>query len=157
LRAIGLQPEQRVLMLMADTPGLVAVYLAAMRVGAIPVPVSTMLPADALAGVRLAASAGEALPEALYRRWTSHFGIDILDGLGMTEMLHIFLSNQSGRVRAGTTGVAVPGYDLRLLDEAGTRCRTARPARCASGESRRRPATGAGTTRLAGVMLHQPG
>ena len=77
------------------------------------------LPPDALAGVRLAASAGEALPAALYQRWTSHFGIDIIDGLGMTEMLHIFLSNQPGRVRPGTTGIAVPGYDLRLLDEAG--------------------------------------
>jgi benzoate-CoA ligase family protein len=77
------------------------------------------LPPDALAGVRLAASAGEALPAALYHRWTRHFGIDIIDGLGMTEMLHIFLSNQPGRVRPGTTGVAVPGYDLRLLDEDG--------------------------------------
>ncbi|MGH3231865.1 MAG: benzoate-CoA ligase family protein [Streptosporangiaceae bacterium] len=77
------------------------------------------LPPDALAGVRLAASAGEALPPALYRRWTSHFGADILDGIGMTEMLHIFLSNRPGQVRPGTTGVAVPGYDLRVLDEAG--------------------------------------
>ena len=74
---------------------------------------------DTLAGVRLAASAGEALPAPLYHRWTRHFGIDIIDGLGMTEMLHIFLSNRPGRVRAGTTGVAVPGYDLRLLDDAG--------------------------------------
>src|SRR5579875_1960702 len=77
------------------------------------------LPADALAAVRLAASAGEALPAALYQRWTSQFGVDILDGIGMTEMLHIFLSNRPGQVRPGTTGVAVPGYDLRLLDEAG--------------------------------------
>ncbi len=77
------------------------------------------LPPDAMAGVRLAASAGEALPAALYTRWTSHFGADILDGIGMTEMLHIFLSNRPGAVRAGTTGVAVPGYDLRLLDESG--------------------------------------
>jgi benzoate-CoA ligase family protein len=75
------------------------------------------LPADALGGVRLAASAGEALPASLYRRWTGHFGVDILDGIGMTEMLHIFLSNRPGRVRPGTTGVAVPGYDLKLLDE----------------------------------------
>jgi benzoate-CoA ligase family protein len=75
------------------------------------------LPADALAGVRLAASAGEALPAALYQRWTGHFGVDIIDGIGMTEMLHIFLSNQPGRVRPGTTGVAVPGYDLKLVDE----------------------------------------
>jgi benzoate-CoA ligase family protein len=77
------------------------------------------LPANALAGVRLAASAGEALPAALYQRWTSHFGIDILDGIGMTEMLHIFLSNRPGAVRPGTTGVAVPGYDLRVLGEDG--------------------------------------
>ncbi len=77
------------------------------------------LAADALAGVRLAASAGEALPAPLYERWTSHFGVDILDGIGMTEMLHIFLSNRPGQVRAGTTGVAVPGYDLRVLDESG--------------------------------------
>ena len=77
------------------------------------------LPGDALAGVRLAASAGEALPAALYGRWTSHFGVDILDGIGMTETLHIFLSNREGQVRAGTTGVAVPGYDLRIVDENG--------------------------------------
>jgi benzoate-CoA ligase family protein len=75
------------------------------------------LPVDALGGVRLAASAGEALPAALYHRWTSHFGVDIIDGIGMTEMLHIFLSNRPGAVRAGTTGVAVPGYDLKLVDE----------------------------------------
>ena len=72
---------------------------------------------DALGGVRLAASAGEALPAALYQRWTSHFGIDIIDGIGMTEMLHIFLSNAPGAVKPGTTGVAVPGYDLKLVDE----------------------------------------
>jgi benzoate-CoA ligase family protein len=75
------------------------------------------LPPDALAGVRLAASAGEALPASLQARWTAHFGADILDGIGMTEMLHIFLSNRPGQVRAGTTGVAVPGYHLKLIDE----------------------------------------
>ena len=75
------------------------------------------LAADALGGVRLAASAGEALPAALYERWTRHFGIDIIDGIGMTEMLHIFLSNAPGAVKPGTTGVAVPGYDLKLVDE----------------------------------------
>ncbi len=77
------------------------------------------LPEDALGGVRLAASAGEALPASLYDRWTGHFGVDILDGIGMTEMLHIFLSNRPGQVRSGTTGVAVPGYRLRVLDETG--------------------------------------
>ncbi len=75
------------------------------------------LAGNALAGVRLAASAGEALPAPLYGRWTAHFGVDIIDGIGMTEMLHIFLSNYPGQVRAGTTGKAVPGYDLRLIDE----------------------------------------
>jgi benzoate-CoA ligase family protein len=75
------------------------------------------MPADALGAVRLAASAGEALPAALYERWTRHFGIDIIDGIGMTEMLHIFLSNAPGAVQPGTTGVAVPGYDLKLVDE----------------------------------------
>jgi benzoate-CoA ligase family protein len=77
------------------------------------------LPSGALPDVRLAASAGEALPKPLYERWTSHFGVDILDGIGMTEMLHIFLSNRPGQVRPGTTGVAVPGYELRILDDDG--------------------------------------
>jgi benzoate-CoA ligase family protein len=77
------------------------------------------LPSDALRGVRTAASAGEALPAALYERWTTRFGVDILDGIGMTEMLHIFLSNRPGQVRPGTTGVAVPGYDLKILGEDG--------------------------------------
>jgi benzoate-CoA ligase family protein len=77
------------------------------------------LPADALTGVRRAVSAGEALPAALQGRWTDHFGIDILDGIGMTEMLHIFLSNRPGAIRPGTTGVAVPGYSLRILGEDG--------------------------------------
>jgi benzoate-CoA ligase family protein len=77
------------------------------------------LPAGAMGGVRLAVSAGEALPAALYERWTRHFGVDILDGIGMTEMLHIFLSNREGAVRPGSTGVAVPGYELRILDDEG--------------------------------------
>ena len=77
------------------------------------------LPDDALAGVRLIASAGEPLPAPLYERFTSRFGVDIIDGIGMTEMLHIFLSNREGDVRPGTTGVAVPGYDLRIVDEQG--------------------------------------
>lgn len=77
------------------------------------------LPAEALASVRLCASAGEPLPASLYTRFTGRFGVDILDGIGMTELLHIFLSNREGEVKAGTTGVAVPGYDLELRDESG--------------------------------------
>jgi acyl-coenzyme A synthetase/AMP-(fatty) acid ligase len=64
-------------------------------------------------------SAGEALPATLHQRWTGRFGVDILDGIGMTEMLHIFLSNRPGEVRPGTTGVAVPGYELRIVDDLG--------------------------------------
>ncbi len=77
------------------------------------------LPADTFAGVRLATSAGEALPAELYRRFTERFGVDILDGIGSTEALHIFLSNYPGQVRPGTTGRAVPGYELRLVDDTG--------------------------------------
>ena len=105
------------------------------------------LPADALAGVRLAASAGEALPAALYQRWTSYFGVDILDGLGMTEMLHIFLSTREGQVRPGTTGVAVPGYELKILDEAGVAVPAGPRAPCSSGAIRRRAAIGPVTRR----------
>ena len=77
------------------------------------------LPADAIKSARLAASAGEPLPASLYQRWTSHFGVDILDGIGMTELLHIFLSNRAGDVHPGTTGLPVPGYDLKILDDDG--------------------------------------
>jgi benzoate-CoA ligase len=70
-------------------------------------------------GLRICTSAGEALPEDIGRRWTEHFGVEILDGIGSTEMLHIFLSNRPGAVRYGTTGKAVPGYELRLVDEDG--------------------------------------
>ncbi|MFZ1813683.1 MAG: benzoate-CoA ligase family protein [Rhizobiaceae bacterium] len=64
-------------------------------------------------------SAGEALPEEVGQKWEKLSGCEILDGVGSTEMLHIFLSNQRGDVRYGTSGVAVPGYELRLVDEKG--------------------------------------
>ncbi len=67
--------------------------------------------------LRLCLSAGEALPEHVGERWSSVVGADILDGIGSTEMLHIFLSNRPGAIRYGTTGTAVPGYDLRIVDE----------------------------------------
>lgn len=78
------------------------------------------LPDDSFRSVRLCASAGESLPEPLYRRFTERFGVDILDGIGSTEMLHIFLSNRPGEVRPGTTGQVVPGYELTLRDEQGS-------------------------------------
>jgi benzoate-CoA ligase len=69
--------------------------------------------------LRRCTSAGEALPPDVGRRWLQHTGVDILDGLGSTEMLHIFLSNRPGDVRYGTSGKPVPGYDIRLVDEDG--------------------------------------
>lgn len=69
--------------------------------------------------LRACVSAGEALPEEVGNRWTRRFGADILDGVGSTEMLHIFLSNRPGEVRYGTSGMPVPGYQARLVDEAG--------------------------------------
>jgi len=69
--------------------------------------------------MRVCTSAGEALPADIGRRWTEHFGVEILDGIGSTEMLHIFLSNRPGEVRYGSTGKAVPGYDVRLIGEDG--------------------------------------
>ena len=76
------------------------------------------LPREALR-VRIATSAGEALPAELGARWTERFGSEILDGLGSTEMLHVFLTSRPGEVRYGTTGRPVPGFEIRLLDEKG--------------------------------------
>ncbi len=69
--------------------------------------------------LRVCTSAGEALPADIGQRWSKHFGVDILDGIGSTEMLHIFISNRPGDVRYGSTGKAVPGYKLRVVDDAG--------------------------------------
>ena len=72
--------------------------------------------------LRVCTSAGEALPAEIGRRWTEEYGCEILDGIGSTEMLHIFLSNRPGKVRYGTTGQAVPGYELRLVGDDGREC-----------------------------------
>ena len=77
------------------------------------------LPAKHQVALRLCSSAGEALPRDIGERWTQHFGCEIIDGIGSTEMLHIFLSNRSGSVRYGTTGQPVPGYEVELRDELG--------------------------------------
>jgi len=66
--------------------------------------------------VRLCLSAGEALPPDVYSRFKARYGVDILDGIGSTEMLHIFLSNQPGQIKPGSTGKPVPGYEIRLVD-----------------------------------------
>ena len=74
---------------------------------------------DDASRLRLAVSAGEALPAEIGAAWEERFGAPILDGLGSTEMLHIFLSNRGGDVRYGTSGTAVPGYRLKLVAESG--------------------------------------
>jgi benzoate-CoA ligase len=73
----------------------------------------------AMDSVRFCVSAAEALPPQTFDRWLERFGVEIIDGIGSTEMLHIFCSNRPGAVEKGTTGRPVPGYDLRIVDEAG--------------------------------------
>ena len=77
------------------------------------------LPAREAVALRLVSSAGEALPAELGERFKRHFGIDIVDGIGSTEMLHIFISNRPDRVRYGSTGWPVPGYEIELRGEGG--------------------------------------
>lgn len=89
-------------------PTLYAAMVAAMEKGRVP---------DH--SLRLCISAGEALPGEVGRKFKAMIGADILDGVGSTEMLHIFLSNAEGDVEYGTSGLAVPGYELRLVNEAG--------------------------------------
>jgi benzoate-CoA ligase len=78
------------------------------------------VPARTQVNLRVAVSAGEALPKDIGERFNAQFGCELLDGIGSTEMLHIFLSNRPGQVRYGTTGTPVPGYDIELRDEHGT-------------------------------------
>ena len=88
-------------------PTLYAAMVAAMKDGA----------PDGFKRLRTAISAGEALPAEVGNRWKALTGCDILDGVGSTEMLHIFLSNAPGSIVYGTSGTAVPGYELRLVDD----------------------------------------
>lgn len=74
---------------------------------------------DDLASLRLATSAGEALPPELHARWDERFGVDLLDGLGTAEMWHVFVSNRPGDVRPGTLGTVVDGFELRVRAEDG--------------------------------------
>src|SRR2546425_8982827 len=70
-----------------------------------------------LSSLRLCMSAGEALPEELYTRWRERFGVELIDCIGTTEILHCFLSNVPGHSRAGSSGKAVPGYDAIIVDD----------------------------------------
>jgi benzoate-CoA ligase len=72
-----------------------------------------------LSSVRLAVSAAEPLPADIVRRWRTRFGCDVLDGIGSTEVLHIYISNRAGDVRPGSSGIPVAGYEVRITDERG--------------------------------------
>jgi 4-hydroxybenzoate-CoA ligase len=93
----------------AGVPTLFASMLAHPRIG----------PGAGSDRLRRCISAGEALPEAVGQRWRQMVGVDILDGIGSTEMLHIFVSNRPDDIRYGTSGKPVPGYDARIVDEHG--------------------------------------
>ena len=80
---------------------------------------SPQLPARDQVALRLVSSAGEALPAEIGERFKRHFGVDIVDGIGSTEMLHIFISNRPDRVRYGSTGWPVPGYTIELRGDDG--------------------------------------
>jgi len=67
----------------------------------------------------LCASAGEALPASVFERWREKTGLEIFDGIGSTEICHMFLSNRAGAVRAGSSGTPVSGYEVRIVDESG--------------------------------------
>jgi benzoate-CoA ligase family protein len=70
-----------------------------------------------LSSIRYAVSAGEALPESLYRRFHQRFGVEILDAIGSTECLHMFIANRPGHVRPGSSGQVVPGYEAKIVDD----------------------------------------
>ncbi len=77
-----------------------------------------------LSSLRLVTSAGEKLPEILHERWLERFGVEILDGIGSAELFHVHISNRPGATRPGSLGQAVPGYDCRVVDEAGNQVPT---------------------------------
>jgi benzoate-CoA ligase len=72
-----------------------------------------------LSSIRICTSAGEALPKNIYQEWKAKFGLDILDGIGSTELMHIFISNRPGDVMPGSSGKVVPGYTARIVDDKG--------------------------------------
>jgi benzoate-CoA ligase family protein len=72
-----------------------------------------------LGSLRLCVSAGESLPDEIYHRWRERFGVEILDGIGTTEILHVFISNQPGAARPGASGRPVPGYEATIVDDEG--------------------------------------
>jgi benzoate-CoA ligase len=103
--SVALLVRERAPTLFFATPGFMAGML------------DSALPPDALRSVRAMVTAGERLPAALHKRLTSEFGVPVLDGIGSTEALHIFLSNRLGAEEPGTSGVPVDGYELMLRDD----------------------------------------
>ncbi|MHB1406981.1 MAG: benzoate-CoA ligase family protein [Desulfitobacteriaceae bacterium] len=73
-----------------------------------------------LSSIRHCVSAGEALPKVIFDRWLAQFNLEILDGIGSTEILHIFISNMPGQVKAGSTGMIVSGYEAKIVDADGS-------------------------------------
>lgn len=72
-----------------------------------------------MGSVRLGVSAGESLPAGIYKRWLERFGFEILDGIGTTDILHIFLTNRPSETRPGSSGKVVPGYEAKVVDDEG--------------------------------------
>lgn len=85
----------------------------------VPTLYGAMLAADEgrMDGVRLCVSAGEALPADIFHRWKKRFNLDILDGIGSTEIVHIYISNRQEDIRPGSTGKLVPGYEAKIVDD----------------------------------------
>ncbi len=118
--------------------------------------VNSDLPSDVAASVRLGVSAGEALPALLQEKVKSRFGIDVIDGIGSTEALHIFLSNTPGDIHPGTTGVPVPGYQLEIRMSRDTSFKTVPQADFLSEVNRSLLAIGTALRRR-GPSLRAPG
>ena len=74
---------------------------------------------ERLGRVRMCVSAGETLPKHIFDKWLERFGVEILDGIGSTEILHIFISNRPGKAIGGSTGQVVPGYEAKIVDDDG--------------------------------------
>ena len=84
-----------------------------------------------ITSLRKCVSAGEALPLPIFEAWRDATGIELMDGIGATEMLHSFIGAPEGRIRPGATGLPVPGYEARVIDEAGAECPRGAPGRLA--------------------------
>ena len=97
------------------------------------------------ASIRACVSAGEALPADIFRRWKEKTGTVILDGIGSTECLHIFIGNRLDDYRPGTSGKPVPGYEVKIVDENGKPVRQGRERR-GCGSARSRPPSTTGTS-----------